>query len=112
MHYVFATATQFQKLRSDELAFKPSSDEHEKGFKDHNAPNQGNFSSGVIPTADIKIKRNQLLSLPKNWHQLQLHPHREGLLAAIHKKLQTMLNKGVWKKVNQQKNFGRLLPFM
>jgi hypothetical protein len=23
-----------------------------------------------------------------------------------------MLDKGVWKKVNQQKNFGRLLPFI
>jgi hypothetical protein len=39
MHYVFATATQFQKSRSGELGLKPSSDEHEEDFKDHDAPN-------------------------------------------------------------------------
>jgi hypothetical protein len=66
----------------------------------------------VVPIIDTKIKRNQLPPLSKNWHQLQLHPHREGFLAAIHKKHQTMLNKGVWKKINQQKNFKRLLPFI
>jgi hypothetical protein len=97
MHYVFAIATQFQKSRSGELAFKPSLNEHEEGFKDHDAPNQGNFSSEVVPKADTKIKRNQLPPLPRNWHQLQLHPYREGLLVAIHKKLQIMLNKSVWK---------------
>jgi hypothetical protein len=39
MHYVFATAIQFQKSRSGELEFKPSLNEHKKGFKDHDAPN-------------------------------------------------------------------------
>jgi hypothetical protein len=39
MHYVFAIATQFQKSRSNELGFKPSLNEHKKGFKDHNASN-------------------------------------------------------------------------
>jgi hypothetical protein len=39
MHYVFATATQFQKSRLDELGLKSSLNEHKKGFKDYNAPN-------------------------------------------------------------------------
>jgi hypothetical protein len=39
MHYVFAIAIQFQKSRSGKLGFKPSLDEYEKGFEDHNAPN-------------------------------------------------------------------------
>jgi hypothetical protein len=39
MHYVFAIAIQFQKLRLNKLGFKPSLNEHKKGFKDHNAPN-------------------------------------------------------------------------
>jgi hypothetical protein len=39
MHYVFAIATQFQKLRLSELEFKSSLDKHEKGFKDHDASN-------------------------------------------------------------------------
>jgi hypothetical protein len=39
MHYIFATATQFQKSRSNELEFKPSLNEHEKSFKNYNAPN-------------------------------------------------------------------------
>jgi hypothetical protein len=39
MHYVFATATQFQKSRLNKLELKPSSNEHKKGFKNHNAPN-------------------------------------------------------------------------
>jgi hypothetical protein len=33
-------------------------------------------------------------------------------LAAIYKEHQIMLDKSVWKKVNQQKNFGRLLFFI
>jgi hypothetical protein len=70
MHYIFATATQFQKSRLGELALKSSLDEHEEGFKDHDAPNQGNLSSGMVPTADTKVKRDQLPPLPKNWHQL------------------------------------------
>jgi hypothetical protein len=70
MHYVFAIATQFQKSRLGKLGLKPSLDEHKKGFKNHDAPNQGNFSSGVVPIADTKIKRNQLPPLPRNWHQL------------------------------------------
>jgi hypothetical protein len=70
MHYVFAIATQFQKSRSDKLELKPSSNEYKKGFKDYNASNQRNFFLKVVPTANIKVKRNQLPSLPKNWHQL------------------------------------------
>jgi hypothetical protein len=39
IHYVFATATQFQKSRLNELAFKPSSNEHENGFENYDASN-------------------------------------------------------------------------
>jgi hypothetical protein len=70
MHYVFATAIQFQKSRLGEFAFKPSLDEYEEGFEDHDAPNQGNFSSEIVPIVNIKIKRDQLPPLPRNWHQL------------------------------------------
>jgi hypothetical protein len=39
MHYVFATAIQFQKSRLGELGLKPSLDEHKEGFEDYNALN-------------------------------------------------------------------------
>jgi hypothetical protein len=39
MHYVFATAIQFQKSRLNKLEFKPSLNKHKEGFKNHNAPN-------------------------------------------------------------------------
>jgi hypothetical protein len=70
MHYVFAIATQFQKSRLNKLELKSSLNEHKEGFKNYNALNQGNFSSGMVLIANTKVKRNQLIFLPRNWHQL------------------------------------------